>query len=74
MAGLLLFNSVISNAGKRWSSTSIIFVALNHVEDRGQQDYISGETRKVSWEGNEIDHKIKYSQVQEFELDPSIYQ
>lgn len=54
MAGLLFFNSVISNTGKRWSSTLIIFVALNHVKDRGQQGYISRESRKVSWEGNEI--------------------
>lgn len=50
-----VFNIVISDVGKRFSSTLIIFVTSNHVEDKRKRDYISisGETTKVSWEENE---------------------
>lgn len=56
VAGPLFFNMVISETSKRLSSTLIIFVALNHGEDRGQTECISiGESRQVSMKGNEMD-------------------
>lgn len=55
VTGPLFFNVVISDVGKRLSSTLIIFVTSNHVEDRRKQGlhlYIRREY-EASWEENE---------------------
>lgn len=50
-----VLNIVISDVGMRFSSTLIIFVTSNHVEDKRNRDYISisGDRQKASWEENE---------------------
>lgn len=56
VASPLSFNTVISDTGRRLSSTLIISVALNHIKTGDNKDYISlsEEGGDENQEGNEI--------------------
>lgn len=70
-----VFNIVISDVDKRFSSTLIIFVTSNHVEDKRKRGLHLYIRRDYEGElGRKRNSQIKCSRVPDHKLDPLIYQ